>query len=394
MNLLQLLKRPEVISEANIATKVLKDPKQAKMLAIAFRHDHTIPKTLVARLGPKPTDDQIIEAWGKLIDDTLRRNDYGDLSADGKFDEWLTRLYINGQADYEDINGEGGDALGVWKALSKRGLLKPQDQDFNKFTSIKQLQRLANDRSYRDELRRIKDAEKIEKMKREKKDLTLIDNDRFLVTVPFDYGSCYVFNNSMGYQANFCTGSSSGTTWFPRYAPDGMIVSVMDKSNMDNKNGKWQFHAATDQLVNADQDDRGRHNLSLNDKKFADLFPGLMKEIVDAIQTHASEITEMSKDLTHGRGYDVNKEIEAIKTKFPLSYASGEEPEEMGDEPQDDGEDMGNEEDSTPGTWSVTHIPSNRTAQIPADNKQHLIQKLNNRYPDYPITDYRMTKEA
>jgi hypothetical protein len=166
MKLLQILKRPEIVAEANIAAKVLKDPKQAKMLAIAFRHDHTIPKTLVARLGPKPTDEQIIEAWSKLIDDTLRRNDYGDLSADGKFDDWLTRLYINGQADYEDINGEGGDALGVWKALSKRGLLKPQDQDFNKFTSIKQLQRLANDRTYRDELRRIKDAEKIEKMKR------------------------------------------------------------------------------------------------------------------------------------------------------------------------------------------------------------------------------------
>jgi hypothetical protein len=391
MNLIQLLKRPEVVSEANIAAKILKDPKQAKLLAIAFRHDHTIPKNLVARLGPKPTDEQIIEAWSKLIDDTLRRNDYGDLSADGKFDDWLTRLYINGQADFEDINGEGGDALGVWKALSKRGLLKPQDQDFNKFTSIKQLQRLANDRSYRDELRRIKDAEKIEKMKREKKDLTLIDNDRFLVTVPFDYGSCYIFNNSMGYQANFCTGSSSGTSWFPRYAPDGMIVSVLDKSNMDNKEGKWQFHAATNQLVNADQDDRGIHNLSKNDQKFAELFPGLMKEIVDAIQTHDFAIQEESKALTNGKGYDIAREIESIKTKFPLSYASGEKPEEpeaVGDEPQDDSED------NTPGTWSVTHIPSNRTAQIPADSKQHLIQKLTNKYPDYPVTDYRMTKEA
>jgi hypothetical protein len=389
MKLLHLLEHPYAIREssiveANMADKILKDPKQTKMLAIAFRHDHTIPKNIVARLGPKPTDDQVVQAWSQLIDDTLRRNDYGDLSANGKFDDWLTRLYTNGQADYEDINGEGGDALGVWAALSKRGLLKPRDQDFNKFTNIKQLQRLRNDPDYRNELRRIKDAEKIEKMKREKKDLTLIDNDRFLVTVPFDYGSCYVFNNSMGYQANFCTGSSSGTTWFPRYAPDGMIVSVMDKTNMNNKDGKWQFHAATDQLVNADQDDRGRHNLSKNDKKFAELYPGLMKEIVEAIQAHGDQIKEMSKDLTGGQGYDVAKEINDIKTKFPLSYASGEE------EPEGEEGDA----DNTPGTWVVRHIPSDRTARIPADSREHLLSKLRNKYPQYPETDYEISKEA
>ena len=106
MKLLQVLDHPYVvreaqITEADIAAKVLKDPKQTKMLAIAFRHDHTIPKNIVARLGPKPTDDQVVQAWSQLIDDTLRRNDYGDLSTSGKFDDWLTRLYINGQADYE-----------------------------------------------------------------------------------------------------------------------------------------------------------------------------------------------------------------------------------------------------------------------------------------------------
>ena len=117
-------------------------------------------------MGPKPTDQEVVRAWSKLLDDTLRSNNYGDLSADGRFDDWLTRLYINGAADYEDINGEGGDALGSWYALNKRSLLRPEDQDFNKFRSIKQLQRIRNDRSYRNELDRIKDAEHIEKMKR------------------------------------------------------------------------------------------------------------------------------------------------------------------------------------------------------------------------------------
>ena len=228
MKLLDVLESSPV-TEANVAQKILRDPRQTKMLSIAWKHDHTLPPTVVARLGPKPTEQAIANAWSKLLDDTLRRNDYGDLSADGKFDEWLTRLYINGQADFEDINGEGGDALGAWKALSIRGKLKPRDQDFNKFISIKQLQRISRDADYRRELDRIKDAEKIEKMKREKLDVVLIDDNKYYVIIPFNYGACYTFGNAEGYKPNFCTSSSSGARWFENYAPNGPIISIRSK---------------------------------------------------------------------------------------------------------------------------------------------------------------------
>ena len=128
MKLLDVIDEFEVISEANVAAK-LKDPKTIKMVAIAMKHDPTLPKHKVAALGPaafgpEPKDpaelakrnQQIIKLWSDLLDNSLRTTDYGDISADGKFDEWLTRLYMNGILDYEDINGEGGDALGAWKA--------------------------------------------------------------------------------------------------------------------------------------------------------------------------------------------------------------------------------------------------------------------------------------
>ncbi len=118
--------------EANVAAKI-KDPKTIKMLSIAMRHDNTLPPQSVAKLGPKPTEEDILKLWSEVLDASLRSTDYGDISADGKFDDWLTRLYINGVVDYEDINGEGGDALGAWKALSIRGKLKEPHQDFNKF---------------------------------------------------------------------------------------------------------------------------------------------------------------------------------------------------------------------------------------------------------------------
>lgn len=354
----------QVITEANIAAK-LKDPKMAKMLGIAMRHDSSIPKNKLAALGTSPTDEDNLKLWSELLDDSLRSTDYGDLSADGKFDEWLTRMYINGVADYEDINGEGGDALGAWKALSIRGKLAPAHQDFNKFKNLRQIQKIIQQREYRDELRRIKDAEVIEKHKREKKELTLIDDERFLVTMPFNYGACYTFNNSAGFQASFCTGSSSGMRWFERYAPDGPIVSIIDKDNIDSVNGKWQMHGPTGQMNNGDQSD----SYSRGDKKFAEMFPGLMKKIVAAMKSKAAEIKAGSKDIVGG-GYDVDKAVADIKDRLPYSWASEAKEEEPADE------------NSGPGTYIVTLVSSGKQARVEGDSADDVFAKVQARHPN------------
>lgn len=361
------MKLTQIILEANVAAK-LKDPKVIKMLGIAMRHDGTLPKSSVAKLGPKPSDEDILKLWSEMLDNSLRTTDYGDISADGKFDEWLTKLYINGVVDYEDINGEGGDALGAWKALSIRGRLKPQHQDFNKFNSLRAIQNLVRDSTYRNELSRIKDAEVIEKHKREKKELTLIDDDRYLITMPFNYGACYTFNNQNGYLASFCTGSSSGLSWFQRYADDGPIISVVDKQNIDDVNGKWQIHAATNQINNGNQSIR-------SDEKFAELFPGLMKKIIAAIQANAEEIKTSSTEIVSG-GYNIEDAIADLKRRFPLSAAS-EEPETEKEETADGA-----------GTWLVTHTPTGRQARIEADNREDVQQKLLQRHPNINIDDF------
>jgi hypothetical protein len=369
------MKLTQIVVEANLAAK-LKDPKTIKMLGIAMRHDGTLPKNKVAALGTKPSEEQILKLWSELLDDSLRSTDYGDISADGKFDDWITRLYINGVVDFEDINGEGGDALGAWKALSIRGKLKEPHQDFNKFKSLKQIQAIINNRDYREELRRIKDAEVIEKHKREKKETTLIDNDRFLITLPYNYGACYNFNNAHGFNASFCTGSSSGQRWFERYAPEGPIISIFDKQNQEDENGKWQMHAPTGQMNNGNQSD----SYSRGDKKFAELFPGLMKEIIAAIQSKAEEIKQNSTDIVQG-GYDVAKAIADIKDRLPYSYAS----EAKKEEPEADANDG-------PGTYLVTQRASGKTARIEGESRQDIIAKLTTRYPDSTEEDYTIEK--
>jgi hypothetical protein len=310
----------ELIKEANVAAKIT-DAKTIKMIGIAMRHDATLPRAMIAQLGPRPSDQDLLKAWSQILDKALSNTMYGDISQDGKFDDWLTRLYTNGVVDYEEIDGEGGDALGAWKALSVRGKLKEKDQDFNKFKSLRQIQVIMQDRDYRNELQRIKNQAEVDKHKRDKKEVTILDDERFLAVVPMNYGSCYTFNNAHGFQASFCTGSSSGLRWFQRYADDGPMVSLYDKQNVDDVDGKWQMHAATNQLNNGDQSVR-------SDRKFAELFPGLMTKIIAGMRSHAEEIKQGSTEIVSG-GYDIDKAIADIESRFPLSVASKET-----DEPQ------------------------------------------------------------
>jgi len=250
---------------------------------------------------------------------------YGDVPI-SRFSDWLTKLYVNGVADFEDISGEAKDSLAVWLVLSTRGLLAPADQDFNRFQNIDRLNKLKNKPRYATELNRIKNAEIIEKHKRDKKETVVYEDDRFRVTVPYNYGACYTFNNADGFNANFCTGSSNGLSWFKSYAPEGMIVSIIDKPNINDKNGKWQFHAKRRELVNATQDDRG--DLAGNDQRFAKLFPGLMKKIVAGIEFHSDEICDRSMDIFYN-GYDMTKEVDRIKNTYPVSYASTDPQEDI-----------------------------------------------------------------
>lgn len=313
------------LSEANITDRILKDPSKAKMLVIAWRHDDTLPPSEVAKLGPKPDEKAVAQEWSNMLERKLSRTNYGDLSRDFKFAEWLTKLYTSGSAVWEDISGEGGEALGAWNALSIRGLLDKQHQDINSYKTLKALQRaVMNNSRYMDDLKRIRNAEQVAKMKKDKKDLLLIDDDRFWAAIPFNYGACYVFNNT-GHISTFCTGSSGGPELFNSYSARGLMIMIADKSNINDEDGKWQLQASSAQLVNSVQkyrNDQGQH--------FGEIFPGLMRRIIKAMIANADEIKKQSAALTNdGRGYDINREIAMIKSKYPMSLTKAkDEPDE------------------------------------------------------------------
>lgn len=310
----------KVVTEANIGTKIAQDPRATKMLAIAIKHDNSFPRTILADLGPRPTDTALVKAWGSIVDQSLANSNFGDLSKDGKLDQWITRIYSNGGSDFEDITGEGVDAIGAWKALSIRNMLKPVHQDLNKFNTLALLQSTLNNSQYNDSIRKIRNAEELEKAKRNKKEVVLIDNNRFHVAIPINYGACYTFNNQTGHMSNFCTGGSDGIRWFKNYAPDGPLLMITDKLNINDKNGKWQIHAPTGQIVNSTQDQR--YSRANGDTQFAKLFPGLLKEIARAMVMKGDEITNASKEIAPPGGYDIRQSVKELIAKFQTSYKS------------------------------------------------------------------------
>jgi len=314
------MKAYEFLFESRIVDQLLsqntddKDPK-LKAFEIAFRNDTSIPlnsRALLVSKGKSSAKNSLL-AWREMIDKALANTGYGDMSAGRYFEEWLFNRYIQFAIDYEDISGEA-DVLGMWKVLKVRNLLIPAHQDLNKFKDIRSIRDKLRDRNYSEALKKIRNQEKIKAAKKNKKEIVLIDNDRFLVVLPLNFGSCYYFNNSMGIQASFCTGSSSGETWFSRYAPEGVLISIIDKNNSNDVNGKWQLHAPSNQMKNALQTNSG---LTQSDQKFAELFPGLLKQITQAMHQKTQEIQSFSD-------YDVDSEIEKIKNKFPRSYQSEE----------------------------------------------------------------------
>jgi hypothetical protein len=310
------MKVNDILVEAKLAAKIIQDPKLAKMLSIAVRHDRTVPRDEIAALGPRASDKEYATMWGNLVDQVLANSNFGDLSRDGKLDGWIIKQYVSHLIDFEELSGEGVDILGGWKALSTRGLLDPEHQDLNNIANINRLDQILRSNKYTEQIQRIKNAEMLEKHKRTRTEIVLIDNDRFHVIIPLNYGSCYTFNNQTGHMSRFCTGGSDGMRWFNRYAPAGPIISVVDKTNIDNKYGKWQMHAPTDQLVNSLQDNHYR-----GDQEFNAMFPGLMQLITSALLAKAAEIQAGSKEIAPPDGYDVQKAIQDIAATFPISYA-------------------------------------------------------------------------
>jgi len=306
------MKIRQLTEDKSFFDKLQSDARQMRLLSIAFSLDKTVPRHIIAKLGPNPEDKDIAKFFAEHFTNSLKDTSYGNIN-DGKFNEWDTRLYGSGGIDFEDLIGQLPDKLGEFKALSVRNILPREFNDINKIRNFNMLKTFLG--KYRNDLEKIQNEAKIEQAKRDQQFITLIDDEKYNVAIPLNYGACYVFNMGQGVRGSFCTGSSNGLNFFKNYSSSGPIITFLDKANMNNENGKWQLHIQSHQLQNAPQNWNDYYR---NGRTFGSLFPGLMRRVIKAIEDKNELIAEKGREFNFN--WKLDSTIELIKRVLPHAF--------------------------------------------------------------------------
>lgn len=290
----------------------IKKQNLMKRIEIAFDHDKRLPTDILYRLPEKLSTEEINKIVSSKIDEYIRNAELPT-----EYIPWILGQYINGFADLEDIGGEIVDSLANFNRLKIRGIIKSERQrNISNYKNWDILNRVL--KSYRSELEKIKKEREFEKQKRTAKQIILINDDRFLVQIPMNFGSCWIFNNINGVQAKFCTGSSNGPVYFEQYNRNGPLIQILDKKNPNDDSGKWQLHIPTRQLYDAPQ-----HRGS---EAFAAKFPGLLKKIAKQLKKHEGEIMAAAQTdpqwAKYVKNWDLDAQIRLLPIHFPSAWDS------------------------------------------------------------------------
>lgn len=330
------------ISEANIAAR-LKDPPRkpdgtpsgpspAKMIKLAILHDWSFPPIILAKIGPSGKPEEYLEAWSQLLDYKLENAAYGNIAQGQKFDKLVTDIYMKGFVGFEDLSARIIDPLSGLFALLNNNKLKPEHRNFTELHPT-MLADIINTPEYSDFLIKTKLKAEISKHKKESKQHILIDNDRFLVFLPFNYGSCFTFNYMGDIIANYCTGSSNGLGYFNSYSRETYIICIFDKQNekygpiRNDPNYKYdaKFQLCVGGTYQEIKNARQESGYS-TDTHFAKIFPGLLKKIIRELGSQKESILQAAKEAGF-RDKGIDRLIQDLKIKMPRSYET-EEPKE------------------------------------------------------------------
>jgi len=273
-----------------------------KFLALRMFSDVTFPRHEIARLGKvnvnNPEDlNRVSELWDSSLDRTVREAyESGGMSINmlnqreyPTIKNWLTNVYIRGLDDYEDISGQGLAWLSEWLMVKNNlksrhaanispNLKSRFPTDLNRISDLEQLESIVSS-SWVSNLREaIRKEAALKRMQAQAKEYVLLDNDKFRITIPLNYGGCYMFNFGPGVPGTYCTGSSTGEYWFDNYKREDLIIDILDKHNLPSADGKWQIHGSSGQVKNAKQE--RWHNVQDERYNSVEYFKRLYPELV------------------------------------------------------------------------------------------------------------------
>jgi len=156
--------------------------------------------------------------------------------------------------------------------MRRRGLLRPEHTDVNRFGSVAQLEQVM-DRLYRDQLRKVLEDEKMKEIIKNAKAVHLVSNDQYDIYVPLNRGAGVKY----GKGTRWCTASTSSSNYYDRYSRQGYLYIIMPKGGQDED--KFQFHLESDSFMDS-ADNRAPW------EKIRQQFPDLKKDVMAGLDAH------------------------------------------------------------------------------------------------------------
>lgn len=230
------------------------------------------------------TSDQELAQWFLENLDKIEREGYEGTvySRDGVNSEWITRRYIAGSQNWEDITGVMNMNLRDWYLLKNRNMLDDNHKDLFKFNSVRDVGYYMTTH-YKARLEKLRDAAKNAARNKMAKSVKLVDNDDYRIYTTLNRAAGCL----LGLGTQWCTANSNYGSHFHTYTSRAMLFQLFPYAKNKDANGN---------LVNVTDED-GKKELADNEKyQFDAGGPSFM-------------------DAT-----DRPADAETIKTKFPYIY--------------------------------------------------------------------------
>ena len=187
--------------------------------------------------GPLIKDPQ---TRARFLEDLLSVIETKDPTTNKQYTPWLARMYINGGVKLEDLNRN--NILGIYDIGKRRRMIKPEDNDINRFKTYKEFESTMLNKSELDAM------DNTEKKAEEKGQATKVfENGDVLVVVPHDQAAACRY----GANTRWCTAATQGQNYFDSYNRQGKMYILIPKQPQ-HEGEKYQLHFPSSQFMNED----------------------------------------------------------------------------------------------------------------------------------------------
>ena len=311
------------------ADNVMKDKRLVAGVAAQLRDDFSLPFQSQSKF--KKMSDEDVTRWFVEQLDRFERQGYEGVAygRNGQYHMWVANNYVNGADIWEDIEGEIGPALRDFTILKNRNMLLPQHQDIQKYKGVKFLHRYMV-QHYEQKLEDARKNAAMAQMLKSARSIVLADVPEYKVYLLQNRQAAIAF----GKGATFCTANSNSDYNFKAYSAKapllGLLPNEEPKQDTTGRLGgqtykeKFQFDSS-----NSPNTANFRDNLDrmVDPDIIKERFPYLLDDIIKGFKANKAEIEEPSEEtLVEKLKYDVDKEIQKLKTNLAPYWTDEKRP--------------------------------------------------------------------